>query len=62
MLRDRVVICPRNAESEIDEVLVGILILAPTFLRVYKCGYLGVQRFNFIHLLVVGTCTDSLTN
>ena len=55
-------ICPRNAESEIDEVLVGVLILAPTFLRVYKCGYLGVQRFNFIHLLVVGTCTDSLTN
>ena len=28
------VICPRNAESEIDEVLVGVLILAPTFLRV----------------------------
>lgn len=25
---------PRNAESEIDEGLVGVLILAPTFLRV----------------------------
>jgi hypothetical protein len=34
LLRDRVVICPRNAESEIDEGLVGVLILAPTFLRV----------------------------
>ena len=27
-------ICPRNAESEIDEGLVGVIILAPTFLRV----------------------------
>jgi hypothetical protein len=34
LLRDRVVICPRNAESEIDEGLVGVIILAPTFLRV----------------------------
>jgi hypothetical protein len=34
LLRDRVVKRPRNAESEIDVGVVGVLILAPTFLRV----------------------------
>ena len=34
LLRDRIVTRPRNAESEIDEALVGVLILAPTFLPV----------------------------